>query len=352
MDYKGIDISQWQGSIIWRQVKQSGIQFVVIRDGYGRSEDPKFREYVAGAMAAGVKVLGTYHFIYSLNAREIIQEADQAVETVAAAGLPKSSYIFCDFEYDTERYMREHGVVPTKDLCTEMTRAFCERVKKHGYRTGFYLNQDYANRMYSQLIKHEHNLWLADYEGTEAFACMIRQYSSSGIVAGIAGNVDMDIWHNTETKPAPTKVPHIEYALKTRNHGILPFVKDWKKAEKDNDSIVGIAIRATGGSVTYRVHVVGGGWLSRITGCDWNDFQNGYAGNDVDSIDAIQVYYKTDTSKTGGVYYAAEYQVRSFDKSTFYPSVVDTNWEQADGSKTAGTFRRPITEVRMKLIQL
>lgn len=349
MDYKGIDVSQWQGNIDWSKVKQSGIQFAILRDGYGRTEDPRFRQYVSGANKAGVPIRGTYHFIYSLTEAQAATEAECAVRFVKEAGLPTTTYIYCDFEYDTERYMRSHGVTPTKDLCTRLTKAFCEQVLAHGYRTGIYLNQDYSNRMYTQDIQKAFSLWLADYEGAEAFACLVRQYSSSGAVNGIAGNVDMDIWHGDTVVPKPKK-PHIEYAVRTK-HSILPFVKDGKSIGGVGE-IVGIAIKATNGSVKYRVHTVAGRWLGEITGCNWNDYQNGWAGNGRDPIDGIQIYFKTDTAKTGGAYYACKYRSKACDNSKYYSWITDTNFEPYDGNGTSGAFGHPIGTVQIRLEKL
>ena len=350
MDSKGIDISYWQGAINWRHVKASGVSFVIIRDGYGRTEDGRFREYVSGARSVGIAIKGTYHFIYSLTPEEAAKEADFAVSLAEAVGLPKTAYVFCDYEYDTERYQRERGVLPTKDLCTAITRAFCDRVRRRGYQTGIYLNQDYAARMYTPTIKHEFPIWLADYEGAEAFSCLVRQYSSAGRVSGIAGNVDLDIWHGTEVKPSAPKVPHIYYAAMSTN-GKTPFCRDWKQCG-NGGGITGIAIRVTSGAIQYRAHVVGGGWLPAVTGCDFGDPVNGYAGDGVHAIDAIQAYYKTDPAASGGVYYAVKYQAKADGKSTYYPAVYDTTWEAADGAHTAGAFKRPVSLFRMKLVQL
>lgn len=348
MDYIGIDISQWQGNIDWRKVKQAGTQFVIIRDGYGTTQDPRFRAYVTGAKAAGLDIRGTYHFIYSLNETQARAEADKAVEFVSAAGLPQDAYIFCDFEYDTERFMKQYGVNPNKSLCTKITQVFCKRIEENGYKAGIYLNQDYANRMYTKEILSKYPLWLADYEGDEAFPCLVRQYSSHGAVSGISGNVDIDIWHSKSTTVA--KKPHIEYAVKTRNHGILPFVRDGRTAGKANDSIVGIAIRAiNGGRVKYRVHTTAGRWLGEITGCDWNDYYNGFAGNNKDSIDAIQIYYYTDTSETGGAYYTCKYRVKNCDADKYLSWITDTNFEPYDGNETAGAFGNPIAYTQIKL---
>ena len=346
MDFKGIDVSQWQGNINWQKVKQGGIQFAIIRDGYGRTEDPRFRQYVVEANKANMPIRGTYHFIYSVNEAQACGEAEHAVRFVKEAGLPNDTYIFCDFEYDTERYMRNQGVTPTKDLCTRMTKAFCERIMMHGYRTGIYLNQDYSTRMYTPDIQKAFSLWLADYEGAEAFACLVRQYSSSGAVNGIAGNVDMDIWHGADTVVKKSKKPHIEYAVRTKDI-IHPFVKDGKSI--GNGEIVGITIKATGGRVKYRAHTVSGRWLGEITGCDWHDYRNGWAGNGKDPIDAIQIYFYTDTAYTGGAYYACKYRSKAIDNSKYYSWITDTNFEPFDGGGTSGAFGHPIKTVQIRL---
>ena len=158
-----------------------------------------------------------------------------------------------------------------------------------------------------------------------------------------------------ETIPNPTpepsvEVPHIVYGVKTLNHGILPDVTDRTDfAGYANDAIVGVKIGVTKGWVEYRVHTVKGKWLGKIRGSDWNDYQNGWAGNGKDSIDAIQIYYHTDKEETGGKVYRAVYQVKPHDKDSYYPNVSDTNWSNGDGSKTAGTFGTPFTELKISL---
>ena len=144
--------------------------------------------------------------------------------------------------------------------------------------------------------------------------------------------------------------PDIYYAVWTKNHGKLPEVKNRTDfAGIANDAIVGVKMRVSSGSIQYRVHVVGKGWYGKVTGCDWNDYNNGYAGDGKNSIDAIQIYYTTDTSKTGGKYYEAVYQVKPHNKNSYYPNIHDTNWESGDGNKTAGAFGVPFTQLLCSL---
>lgn len=149
--------------------------------------------------------------------------------------------------------------------------------------------------------------------------------------------------------PTPSTAPNIYYGVKTAHHGTMPDVKNREDyAGYANDAIVGVKIGVDSGSVQYRVHA-GGKWFGKVTGNDWNDYYNGWAGNGKDSIDAIQIYYKTDTSKTGGKYYKATYQVKPYNSSNYYPNIQDTNWESGDGNGTAGVFGIPFTELKISL---
>ena len=72
MSVKGIDVSKYQGNIDWNKVKADGVEFVVIRAGYGREitqKDPYFEENYKGAKAAGLRV-GTYWYSYAESAED------------------------------------------------------------------------------------------------------------------------------------------------------------------------------------------------------------------------------------------------------------------------------------------
>lgn len=138
------------------------------------------------------------------------------------------------------------------------------------------------------------------------------------------------------------KAPTISYSIKTRNHGTLAYTGNGSPLGIANDSILKIRIKVNQGSVQYRVHHHNGGWSKKVKNGTW-------IGDGVNSLDAIQVYYTTDTGKTGGAYYEAVYSVKPYDRNTHLPAVEDTNWESADGDHTAGMFGHPFTEVKIKL---
>ena len=109
------------------------------------------------------------------------------------------------------------------------------------------------------------------------------------------------------------------YAVRVEGGIILPFVDNLQDfAGVVGRRITDIAIRVNKGRLWYRVHVLGGGWLPAVTGCDWNDAVNGYAGNG-QVIDAVQVYYETpaDIAEKFG-YQKAQYRVSPVN-GAYYP---------------------------------
>lgn len=202
---KGIDISYFQGSIDFKKVKADGIEFIIPRCGYGKSnKDSKFSEYVAGALAAGIEIPGIYHFSYALNEENAREEARQAVKFAQEAGLPKETIIFFDLEYDSVDYAKRYAVNLDKARCIAHTNAFCQEVQNHGYRTGIYANQDYLNRMYDDATIKKYIFWYANWNGgkTPSVKCAFHQWSEKGRVNGIKGNVDMDYYYGGVDAPA------------------------------------------------------------------------------------------------------------------------------------------------------
>lgn len=202
---KGIDISYFQGNIDFKKVKADGIDFIIPRCGYGKSnKDSKFSEYVAGAIAAGIDVPGIYHFSYALNEENAREEARQAVKFAQEAGLPKETIIFFDLEYDSVDYAKRYAVNLDKARCIAHTNAFCQEVQNHGYRTGIYANQDYLNRMYDDATIKKYIFWYANWNGgkTPSVKCAFHQWSEKGRVNGINGNVDMDYYYGGTEAPA------------------------------------------------------------------------------------------------------------------------------------------------------
>lgn len=210
MTLKGIDVSRWQGKIDWTQVKKDGVEFAMIRGGYGENQvDSRFHENARGANAAGIP-MGIYWFSYALNPEMAQKEAGYAVEL--ARQYQVSWPIAYDFEYDSVAYAEKNGVIITRSLATRMAKAFCEEVKKLGYIPMFYANLEYLEQYFdrSQL---PYELWYAQYGSTAAvIEKTIWQYSSQGRISGIEGAVDLnygykDYGNGEPIQPEPIPAP-------------------------------------------------------------------------------------------------------------------------------------------------
>lgn len=197
---KGIDISVWQGNIDAGKIKNSGIDFVIVREGYRQAVDSRFFDNVRKCKEVGLSVMGIYHFSYALNAEQAKQEAQVAVANLEKAGLGKDTIVFFDFEYDTVTKAAVSGVTLRKAECNAYTKAFCETVTSLGYRAGVYFNIDYYRNWYDHALLDQYVKWLADWTGEANYPCDFHQYTSKGSVPGIRGNVDMNYYFVPENK--------------------------------------------------------------------------------------------------------------------------------------------------------
>ena len=191
---KGIDVSSHQGLVDWAKVKAAGIEFAIIRAGYGKYEsqvDSRFEQNAFGALSAGLHV-GVYWFSYATSPDEAKEEARLCADTIAPYKGKFDFPVYFDYEYDSERYSKEQGVTPTRELREALAQAFCEEIEAHGWRAGVYTNNDYLkSRWRLEVLKHW-EIWLADYTGGPDVSCGMQQTGSTGTVEGISGNVDTD----------------------------------------------------------------------------------------------------------------------------------------------------------------
>lgn len=236
MKKKGIDISYHQGKVNYKAVKSSGVEFVILREGFRNSIDTKFLEYAKGFKGVGLPILGVYHFSYALNEDQAIKEADLCIKNLEKAGLDKETIIFFDFEYDTVSKAKKNGVVLASKDCRNHTLAFCKRVESKGYRAGIYMNNDYRINWYkNESWLKDYEIWLADYTGEPDADCMIQQYKSTGKVTGISGNVDMNYQLNVK-KPIVPNDNKNQNEVKEMNdrERVVDLAKSWiGKNEKD-----------------------------------------------------------------------------------------------------------------------
>lgn len=198
---KGIDVSRHQGLVDWAKVKAAGIDFAILRAGYGmNTKDDCFDRNAKGCVANNIQ-FGAYWFMYCKNAAEAEKNADKCHESIKKFKDNITMLVWCDFEYDTEKKANNKGVTFTKATRTACVNAFCKRLESYGYKVGYYANPDYLKTKFNKI---SYPLWLAAYTGQAKYGQMIWQYSESGKVYGISGNVDMNYSYMDDAKTLPT----------------------------------------------------------------------------------------------------------------------------------------------------
>ena len=153
--------------------------------------------------------------------------------------------------------------------------------------------------------------------------------------------------NNTSTSTTP-KV-NITYAVKVEGGKVLTAVKNLDDyAGIENKKIIGLAMKVDKGTIKYQVHEVGGDWLPYVTGYNWNDHNNGYAGNSK-PIDAVRVYYNTPSDLVvNGGYREAKYRVSPVGSVTYYDWQLDDTVNKAKGMDGyAGAFGRAIDKFQI-----
>lgn len=185
MEFKGIDVSKWQGNINWVKAKNDGVDFAIIREGYGKDgKDKKFEENYKNAKASGIPV-GVYHYSYADSVEDAKKEAEFCLKNIKGKQL---EYPVC-FDIEDKEQLKLND-----RQRTDIVKAFCETIENAGYYAMIYCNLNWYN---NYLIKDElkqYDLWIAQWKvGVPSVNCGIWQKSDKGVIDGINGNVDLDI---------------------------------------------------------------------------------------------------------------------------------------------------------------
>lgn len=192
----GIDVSKHNGSVNWQQVDASGIDFTLVRAGYGNMEsqkDPKFDENVQGALAHKLHV-GVYWFSYAVSPEDAKKEAEVCKKIIQPYKGKLTFPIAFDYEYESMDYSKKMGVTPSNQLINAITGAFLDAMKSDGWYVCLYTNIDFirSGRFSADTIS-KYDVWLADYSGAPDYSCTIQQTGNEGKVPGVSGNVDLDV---------------------------------------------------------------------------------------------------------------------------------------------------------------
>ena len=179
----------YQQNVDWKAVKNSGVDYAIIRAGYGRyasQEDPYFDQNMRNAKAAGL-ACGAYWFSYADSVAAAKQEAEVFLQVI-------DGY---QFEYPLVFDIEDQvHVNMTKEQVSAIIEAFCQTVEAKGYYVSVYSYASFLNTKVYQSVLEKYDIWVAHFN-TSAPAYSLSnygmwQYSSTGSVPGIAGNVDLD----------------------------------------------------------------------------------------------------------------------------------------------------------------
>lgn len=186
---RGIDVSKWQGTINWKKVSSAGVDFVMIRSSYGSHHtDEMLDKNVKGCEKYGIPY-GFYHYTYAKSASEARTEAKYFLKTIK--GYDPEYPIVLDIE---EEYFKKMS----RKKVTDIIVAFMEVVEEAGYYAMIYSSPNFINGYVDASRIAKYDIWIACWGDEERLNSYydghygMWQYSATGKVKGIDGDVDMD----------------------------------------------------------------------------------------------------------------------------------------------------------------
>lgn len=191
---QGLDVSHWQGAIDWAKVRSSGKSFVFIKASQGTSRvDPNFKINATGAKAAGLLV-GPYHFLDAITPGAARQEAQHFYATLLTAGVEFDLPPVMDYESNPGQ-LSKHGI-------NEIAKSFLAEIEQLTGRTPIiYTGNSFAGQFTAELGKYP--LWVARYSHQAPYdvpgwnTWSFWQYSDTGSIPGMTGNVDLNEFSGT-----------------------------------------------------------------------------------------------------------------------------------------------------------
>lgn len=193
---KGIDVSVYQGDIDWSSVKADGVDYAMIRCGYRGynngfiQKDIRFTDNITNATANSVEA-GVYFFSQAVTKEEAIEEANYVIDAIKPYNVTYPVAI--DIEDIANAKGRQESLTAAE--LTEVVIAFCETVKAAGYTPMIYSNIAYFMEKVEYSRLEDYSKWYASYQSQLYFPYEISmwQYTNTGRVNGISGDVDINI---------------------------------------------------------------------------------------------------------------------------------------------------------------
>lgn len=185
MEYSGIDVSQWQGHIDWEDVSKDNIDFAMIRSSYGSSGiDNQFVNNITNIAKTNIHP-GAYHYTYALSKSSANIEANHFLNVI-------SPY---KFTYPVTLDIEDDSLYPLgAQTVTDIALEFCSVVEKAGYYVNIYSSLNFINNYLDISRLSQFDLWLAQWASKPTYSgdFGLWQYSSTGSVKGVSGNIDLN----------------------------------------------------------------------------------------------------------------------------------------------------------------
>ena len=194
--WPGVDVSAHQGEIDWKAVRNSGIEFAVIRLGYRGYETGKLvedayaKQNLKEAKEAGLKI-GAYFFSQALNIKETDEEIQFMLNMLADVDLDMP--LVLDWEIPAENARTKKMDART---LTDIQLHFCGQMQKMGYQPMIYFNWHQSEKLYYLHELEAYPFWLALYQDRMTYPWKVEmwQWTESGKVPGINGKVDINVY--------------------------------------------------------------------------------------------------------------------------------------------------------------
>lgn len=202
----GIDVAKWQGTIDWKQVAESGVEFAIIRVGYRTQktgmimEDPLAKYNMQQAKEAGIQ-LGAYFFSTAVTEEEAKEEAAWVTGFIAQYPITYPVVYNCEGFQSLES--RQYDL--DKSIRSDCAIAFLDYIQSKGYTPMFYAakNEMEGNALWdTDRLSSKYKIWVSQYPASpypETTSSSysgthdIWQYTSQGTVPGIGKGVDMNV---------------------------------------------------------------------------------------------------------------------------------------------------------------
>ena len=192
---RGVDVSQYQEEVDWQQVREAGFDFAFVRIGYRGNTtgelyaDELAQQHLTGAKEAGLDV-GVYFYSQAVRPEEAAEEARWCLDFLAGSELDLP--VVYDWEWAGENTRTANM---DRDTLTECARTFCDAIDAAGYRSMLYFNNHVSRDLLDLKTLADHPFWFAQYREAMDFAYKVDfwQYTETGTVPGIKGQVDIDL---------------------------------------------------------------------------------------------------------------------------------------------------------------